>query len=276
MPEGDTIHNAAAKLRPALEGQVLERFEAPRLVGRRPRVGETIEVVQAIGKHLQVQFSGGLTLETHMRMTGSWQLYRIGERWRKPGHLMRCMIGVHDHQAVCFQAPVVRTFATVRRGTIDDPVAHLGPDLCLDASAGAEVIQECVTRMDGLDPTTPIGEVLLDQRIGNGIGNVYKSDVCWHEQVNPFAPLTSVAPAVRTRLIETAGRLLRVNLGSPRRRTVAEGLAVYGRRGEPCRRCGAPIRSRTEGELARITYWCPSCQPSMAGGAGRPVQDPIS
>lgn len=265
MPEGDTIHRAAALLRPALQGVDLERFEAPRLVGPRPRAGETIEVVEAVGKHLLVRFSGGLTLDTHMRMTGSWHLYRVGERWRKPAHLMRCVVAVHDHQAVCFSAPVVRTFVTARAGTIDDPTAHLGPDLCLPSSAADDVVRHCVERMSGLEPTAPIGEVLLDQRIGNGIGNVYKSEVCWHEQVDPFAPLVLVSGEERLRLIATAGRLLRANLGPGRRRTTAEGLAVYGRRGAPCRRCGTSVRRHTEGELARVTYWCPTCQPRRRG-----------
>jgi endonuclease VIII len=262
VPEGDTIHRAAALLRPALHRRQLLRFEAPRLVGDRPRAAETIEGVEAVGKHLLVHFSGGLTLETHLRMTGSWHLYRTGERWRKPPYLMRCLIAVADHQAVCFSAPVVRTFPTARRGTRQDPTAHLGPDLCLPTSDADEVVAACVARMDPLDPRLPIGEVLLDQRVGNGIGNVYKSEVCWHCGVDPFAPLTTVSPEERTRLIANAGRLLRANLGPGRRRTVAEGLAVYGRRGRPCRRCGTAIRRNTEGELARVTFWCPTCQPS--------------
>jgi endonuclease VIII len=262
MPEGDTIHRAAARLAPVLTGATLLRFEAPRLAGPAPRAGETIDSVAAIGKHLQVAFSGGLTLETHMRMTGSWQVYRTGERWRKPPHLMRCAIVVEGVQAVCFAAPVVRTFPTNARGTVQDPTVHLGPDLVVahDEAAQREVVAHCVARMAALDPATPIGEVLLDQRVGNGIGNVYKSDVCWLEQVDPFRPLGSVDEATRTRLIATAARLLQANLGPGRRRTVAEGLAVYGRRGSPCRRCGGPVRKKTEGELARLTYWCPNCQ----------------
>ncbi len=253
-------------LRPALEGQRLERFEAPRLVGRRPRPGELIDAVEAVGKHLMVRFSGGLTLDTHMRMTGSWHLYRTGERWRTAPHLARCVIAVHDHQAVCSSAPVVRTFPTSRQGTQDDPVAHLGPDLCLPTSGADEVIELCVARMRGLEPGVPLGEALLDQRVGNGIGNVYKSEVCWHERVDPFAPLGTVDDPTRARLIATAGRLLRANLGPGRRRTLAEGLAVYGRRGRPCRRCGATVRRHTAGELARVTYWCPGCQPARGLG----------
>jgi endonuclease VIII len=222
-----------------------------------------LESVEAVGKHLMMRFSGGLTLETHMRMTGSWHLYRTGERWRKAPHLMRCLIQVPDHSAVCFSAPLVRTFPTRATGTSSDPVAHLGPDLCLAASAEPSVIQQCVERMAAVEPQAQIGEVLLDQRIGNGIGNVYKSEVCWHEGVHPFTPLDRVTVEQRHRLIRTAGRLLRANLGPGRRRTVAEGLAVYGRRGSPCRRCGTAVRRATRGELARVSYWCPTCQPAV-------------
>ena len=262
MPEGDTIHNLATRLRPALEGQVLERFEAPQLQGDRPRAGERIDVVEAVGKHLLIRFSGGLTLNTHLRMNGSWHLYPVGRRWREPPHLMRCYVGVHDWQAVCFAAPLVRTFPTRRSGTPLDPLAHLGPDLCLDHDDVDAVVAECVGRMDDLDGATQIGDVLLDQRVGNGIGNVYKSDVCWHERVNPLDPLERIDPETRARLISTAARLLRVNLRPGRRRTVPGGLAVYGRRGEPCRRCGTAVRvTRADGDLERITYWCPTCQP---------------
>lgn len=274
MPEGDTIHRAAAVLRPALQGAVLERFDAQRLVGARPRPGESIQAVRAVGKHLLVDFSGGLTLETHMRMTGSWHLYTTGERWRKPVHLVRCRIVVADHEAVCFSAPVVRTFATRAAGSVDDPVAHLGPDLCLESSGAEPVVAECVRRMAHLEPDTPIGEVLLDQRVANGVGNVYKSEVCWHERLDPFTPVGEVPRELRERLIATSARLLRANLGPGRRRTVAEGLAAYGRRGRSCRRCGGRIRSRTWGGLARVTYWCPGCQHRPVIGSAEPAGQP--
>lgn len=275
MPEGDSIHNAAARLRPALDGAVLEHFEAPRLVGSRPRVGETIDGVEAVGKHLLIHFSGGLTLETHLRMTGVWHVHRLGERWRRPRHLMRCRIVVRRpdtddrHEAVCFAAPVVRTHPTTSFGTAADPLGSLGPDLCLDTSAADAVIRDCVDRMAKLDGDTPLGEVLLDQRVGNGIGNVYKSEVCWHERVDPFVPLSSVPDTTRTALISTAGRLLRANLRPGPRRTVAEGLAVYGRRGSPCRRCGTRVERSVRGELARVTYWCPGCQLAPAQRSGK-------
>jgi endonuclease-8 len=260
VPEGDTIHRAAARLRPALEGAELVRFAAPRLVGSRPRAGERVETVRAEGKHLLIAFSGGLTLDTHMRMTGTWQLVRAGERWHKGAHLMRALVEVPGWEAVCFSAPVVRTFPTASIGSASSPVSHLGPDLCV---AGVD-IDACLARIDelGLDDVA-IAEVLLDQRVANGVGNVYKSEVCWARRVDPATPVRALSVEQRRALLETAARLLQANLGAGPRTTVAGGHAVYGKRGRPCRRCGTPIRSNRQGDHARVTYWCPTCQPPL-------------
>jgi endonuclease VIII len=255
VPEGDTIHRAARRLRPALEGAELRRFEATRLVGAQPRLGEVIDGVEAVGKHLLMHFSSGLTLQTHMRMTGSWHLYRVGERWQKPDHLARAVVGVDEWVAVCFSAPVVRTFVASRP---DSPVAHLGPDLCLTAPD----LDDAVRRMADLaEPDTSIAEVLLDQRIASGIGNVYKSEALFACGVDPFTPMRWVDRDMRHRLLATAARQLRANLGSGPRSTVPGGLAFYGRQRQPCRRCGVPVRATHQGPRARVTFWCPACQP---------------
>ncbi|HYF45802.1 MAG TPA: DNA-formamidopyrimidine glycosylase family protein, partial [Acidimicrobiales bacterium] len=107
MPEGDTIHRVANRLRPALAGQVVERFEAPRAVGPRPSAGASVTEVEAKGKHLLVTFSDGIVLHTHLRMVGTWHLYKRGSRWRLPGHLARAIVTVPEWEAVCFKAPVV-------------------------------------------------------------------------------------------------------------------------------------------------------------------------
>jgi len=256
VPEGDTIHRAAIRLRPALAGHVLTRFEAPRLVGDRPRIGDAIESVEARGKHLLVHFGGGLTLRTHMKMTGSWHLYREGERWRKGAHLARAIVGADSGWvAVCFQAPVVETY---HRALGDPaPLASLGPDL----TTPDPDLDLVVARAGVLDPGTEIADVLLDQRIASGIGNVYKSDVCWLHRTDPFAALGDVGPDRLRAMYETANRLLVANLGRSNRVTYRDGLAVYGRRGQPCPRCGTPVRMRRQGPMARSTYWCPTCQP---------------
>lgn len=264
MPEGDTIHRTAGRLGPALTGADLIRFEAPRLLGDRPRPGVSIDGVEAVGKHLLIHFSGGLTLQTHMRMTGSWHLYRTGERWRKPAHLARALVEVEGWVAVCFSAPVVRTF---RRdaprgplGTGTHPTAHLGPDLCRSDLADAD-LDECVRRMGTLAGAAPIGVALLDQRVACGVGNVYKSETLFACGVDPFAAVTDLDEPTRRRLLATASKQLRANLGAGPRTTVQGGLAVYGRHRQPCRRCGTLIRIGRQGEQARSTYWCPTCQP---------------
>ncbi|MCB1039789.1 MAG: hypothetical protein KDA94_09725 [Acidimicrobiales bacterium] len=270
MPEGDTLHRTAARLRPALVGGVLERFEAPRLLGDRPRPGATITEVEAVGKHLLIHFDDGLCLRTHLGMPGSWHLYRAGERWRKPRHLVRALVAVDGWEAVCFSAPQVQTFRPDRPGgalgTDLDPLGHLGPDLC-----GADPdIDEAVRRFAAIpEPDEQIAPALLDQRIAAGIGNVYKSEVLHRQRVDPFVRVAEVPEAVRRRLLTDAARLLRANLATSRRTTVAGppgSLAVYGRARQPCRTCGTPIRVARQGAQARSTYWCPRCQPPGAVG----------
>ncbi len=261
MPEGDTLFKTAARLRPALAGHVLTRFEAPRLSGDAPAVGTRIETVEARGKHLLIHFEGGLTLRTHLRMSGSWHIYRAGERWRKPAHLARAVVGADSGWVgVCFQAPVVETYH--RALGEPDALAALGPDLCQPEALTDAVLTTVVERSARFtDARTTLGEALLDQRIAAGIGNVYKSEACFACGIDPATPMARVDTAVRRRVWSVAARQLQANLDHAERRTHADGLAVYGRRGQPCRRCGTPVRMARHGELARSTYWCPTCQP---------------
>jgi endonuclease-8 len=270
MPEGDTIHNAAARLRPALVGRTLVRFDAARHAGSRPQPGVEITAVDAVGKHLLVTFADGHVLRTHLRMSGRWDLYAPGQRWRKPPYLARAVIEVPGAVAVCFSAPVVEITrgpkergadGTGRAAGTAPAVAHLGPDLCLvDPDLDA-----ALARMRAqVDPATGIDDVLLDQRVAAGIGNVYKSEVLWAERVHPRTPLGALDDDARRALLATAAKLLRANL-KPGRRTTVSGppgsVAVYGRSRRPCRRCGTPIRWARTGAMPRSTYWCPRCQP---------------
>ena len=271
MPEGDTIHRAASRLANALTGHSVTRFEAPRLVAPGPAPGTTVEEVEARGKYLLIHFDDGLTLETHMRMTGSWHLYRPGERWRRPRSTLRALVATDRWEAVCFSAPhVVLVDRNRRGGRGRDGTDHLGPDLC----RADPDLDEVVRRLDERRPSTdPIAVALLDQRVFCGVGNVYKSEVLHACGVHPDTPVAALGPDLRRCLAGTAHRLLRANLGGGPRVTVSGGLAVYGRRGEPCRRCGAPVERAVHGEHARSTYWCPRCQP--APGPSREVPAPI-
>ncbi|MGI8663204.1 MAG: DNA-formamidopyrimidine glycosylase family protein [Acidimicrobiales bacterium] len=258
MPEGDTVHRAAGRLRPALVGREVRRVDAPRARGRRPKPGTVIEAVEAYGKHLRIRFADGSTLRTHLRMTGSWHLYRTGERWSRPAHLARALVEVDGWVAVCFSAPVVE----LERD--DSATGHLGPDLTSADVTDAQ-LDEAVTRMHTISsPDEAIAVALLDQRVAAGIGNVYKSEVLFIHRVDPFARVAAVPVATRRALLATAARLLCANVvsGGPRV-TYERGIAVYGRERQPCRRCGTPILRRRQGEQARSTYWCPACQPAL-------------
>jgi endonuclease-8 len=270
VPEGDTIHKVAARLQPALAGHRLVRFEAPGLRGDRPAPGERIEAVEAHGKHLLIHFGGGLSLRTHLRMAGSWHLYRAGERWRRPRHQLRALVEADSGwQAACFAAPEVETYrrppgdASGRGATGTPALARLGPDLCADG-VDLDVV---VGRLGSLGDGVAVGDALLDQRVAAGIGNVYKSEACFACALDPFTPLGDVDAASRRRLYEVAHRMLRANLGPGPRRTHPGGLAVYGKPGQPCPRCGGTIRVRRQGPYARSTYWCSACQ-------RRPVRQP--
>lgn len=261
MPEGDTIHRTAAVLRRALLGEQLIAFEARRLPAPQPRVGETIDGIEARGKHLLLRFSGGLVLHTHLRMSGSWHVYRPGAPWQRGPGAARAVITTASAVAVCFAAPVVELLdeQAVRR---HPTLRRLGPDLCLPDPD----LDDALRRMALVpDPGTAIGAVLLDQRVAAGVGNVYRSEVCHLHGLDPRTPVGAVPEALRRALLATAAELLRRNLELPARTTVAGAppgtLHVYGRAGHPCRACGTPIEAEHTGEQARITYWCPVCQP---------------
>ncbi|HAP76033.1 MAG TPA: DNA lyase [Acidimicrobiaceae bacterium] len=260
VPEGDTIHRAAAALRTALVGRPTLRFDAPRLFGPHPAHLRIVERVESHGKHLEVVWDDGLILHTHMRMTGSWHLYRSGERWRKPSELMRVAIEVPEWVAVCFSAPVVETYREFDRRR-HPGFGHLGPDLC---TASEAALADCARRVFHYDdPDQTIAEVLLDQRVACGVGNVYRSEVLWACELNPFAAVGDLQPVDCVQVINAATRMLRANLKHSTRVTLPDvpgGLAVYGRNGQRCARCGDTVQVRRLGEHNRLLYWCPGCQ----------------
>ena len=251
MPEGDTIFRTAETLRAALQGK---RVTAARPRGLARLTGATITDVKPVGKHLLIRFDNGLALHTHMRMRGVWHVYRPGERWRRPEWQLKVLLETDDAVAACFAAPVVDL---VRDESA--MLAHLGPDILGEAFD----VNEVVARARRLNGKT-VGEVLLDQRVAAGIGNVYRCEALWEGRINPWTPTSGLDDDQLAALFEVARKAMRANVGSDRRRRFpgyGRG-AVHGRAGRPCPRCGTPIRVRALGEDARLAYWCPACQPA--------------
>jgi endonuclease VIII len=259
VPEGDTIYRTATALRAALLGKPLVSFDAPRLRGLMPGPAAVVERVASHGKHIEIGFDDGVVLHTHLRMTGSWHLYRTGEHWRRGINQARVVLEVAGWKAVCFNAPVVELYRS-REASRHPGLGSLGPDLI---RADADIL-ECVARIERLSVEgTTVAELLLDQRIACGVGNVFKCEVLWAVELHPATRIEALSVDQRFRLIERAAEMLRANAERVERVTLpgaAGGLAVYGRTGKPCLRCGQPVQVRRHGEQARVTYFCSHCQ----------------
>lgn len=264
MPEGDTVARAADRLAPRLEGEVVERLHGshPALrMDRRRILGARVAAVRSIGKHLLIRFDNGWALRTHLGMTGVWHIYAPGERWRKSPGKARVVLETQDTVAVCFAAPTVELAPADR---VASSLDHLGPDLMAPVVPWDDI----VSRATNTDAETA-ADLLLDQRVMAGIGNVYKSETLYLEGVSPDAPADDLDAETVLRLGRRARKLLLANQQYGERSTTgARGGAtnhwVYGRAGLPCRRCGTLIATNRHGALDRISYWCPSCQADPA------------
>jgi endonuclease-8 len=274
VPEGDTIFRAARTLHRALAGGIVVRFESMypalnRINDDHPLRGRTVESVTSRGKHLLMSFSGHLVLHTHMRMNGSWHIYRPGEPWQRPACEMRVLVGTSDFVAVGFNVPVAE-FLPAADLARHPQLGRLGPDLARDGLAHEQVLQRMRER-----GTNPIADVLLDQRVLAGIGNVFKSEILFVAGVDPFAAVQDLSDETLASIVNVARRLMKMNIAERSKTTTAgvgrrttgsldpfQKLWVYGRGGKPCRKCGKPIRSAQTGVDARLTYWCERCQPA--------------
>ena len=267
MPEGDTIFRTADVLRAALSGRTITAARAQPRPGMRRvpdlsrLVGARVTSVEARGKHLLIGFDNGLTLRSHLRMSGSWHRYRPGEGWRRPGREASAVLETAQAVAVAFNTPVVEllTDADLRRSRA---LLELGPDL-LSASFDPS---EALRRLRERD-AEELGNALLDQRAVAGIGNVVKSEVAFMEGLDPWAPVDRLSDEELSSALRAARRVLQANTRGGARVTTGSavrggGLWVYGRSGRPCRRCGTIVRQGRQGDLARLTYWCPGCQPA--------------
>ncbi|PZE23700.1 DNA-formamidopyrimidine glycosylase family protein [Curtobacterium sp. MCBD17_028] len=258
MPEGDTVYRAAHKLHAALAGKVLTRtdFRVPAFATV-DLTGRVVDEVVPRGKHILHRI-GDVTVHSHLKMEGRWDVYAPGDRWRRPAHQARAVLDAEGVSTVGFTLGVLEIVPREHEDTI---VGHLGPDLLGPDWDPARAEANLVA-----DPARPIGLALLDQRVMAGLGNVYRNELCFLRGVLPTRPVGEVHDP--TRVVALAERLIVANRDRSNRVTTGntrpgQRFWVYGRDGKPCLRCGTRIRYGTLGEDAlslRDTYWCPRCQ----------------
>jgi endonuclease-8 len=264
MPEGDTIFRTAATLQRWLGGREITSARARIAALATGRlVGAAVTQVEARGKHLLVHLSSGDVLHTHLGMTGSWHVYPAGERWQRSASQARLVLEAGDRVAVCFGAPVIELLAG-RRVSQHPSLSRLGPDVLGDGF-DPESVRLRARRRALAGAVRTVGEVLLDQQVASGIGNIYRCESLFACRVNPWQCVDDLDDARLDDLMLTAARLMRANATGRLGTRGFEGRAgerwVYRRSGRPCRRCGTTVRSQRLGHHARIVYWCPTCQP---------------
>jgi endonuclease VIII len=245
VPEGDTLHRAAARLQ-VLVGERLE-VEAPHPRAKAQRVaeqldGRVLESVEAIGKNLVLHFEGRVVLRSHLRMSGRWATRPRGTMQRgTPWLILRAV----KFEGVLWGGPVLELHTRA--------LAGLGPDIL----ASPPAVEEMLARLRRADAGRTLGETLIDQTLVAGIGNMWMAEALWRERLSPWLRLAEVEEPDRRRVIETAATQMRAAVDAGRE----PRKQVHGRAGRPCPRCGTPIRSRGQGDANRTAYWCHSCQP---------------
>ena len=257
MPEGDTVHHAASRIRAALAGTVPQEIVTPQPRHRLERWperlrGRRLAAVDVHGKHMFLRFDGGLTVHSHLRMTGSWGVYERGARWRRAPRRAWLVLRGTGVEAVEFDGPVLELSSDARLRA-DPRLQALGQDIIGERFDGAAFLR----RLREDDPTRPIGDALLEQRTVAGIGNLWKAECCFAARVDPFRPVADVGDEEALALVGVA----REHMGRSAELGRSERpRAVYRRAGMPCPRCGATILSRGQGDNNRRTFWCPGCQ----------------
>lgn len=243
MPEGDTLWRSAAALRERIGGKTcldVRPMSFQRLIGQR------VTDVESKGKHLFIRFDSGLAIHSHLRMRGAWYVHRPGEPLQRPDHEVTVLLTFDDWIAVLFAAPVAEIVAG------EHTVHHLGPDILSDGFDATDVAGRIV-----LNPDRLIGEVLLDQRVCAGIGNIYKCESLWQLRINPWVRAGDLDEPTVVRLYETAARSMRRSAFG---QFAARRRDVHARGGQSCRRCSHMIQVKSQGDPPRLTYWCPNCQ----------------
>jgi len=244
-------------MRPILENRVPDEVRTPHPRHRLDRwperlAGRAVRAVDTHGKHLFLRFEGGLTLHSHLRMTGTWAVYSEGQRWERASRRAWLALRTGDHQVVQFDGPVL-ALMTDARARSDRRLATLGPDILAPGFNPATAL----ARLRADDPTRPIGDALLDQRVLAGIGNAWKVEACFAQGLDPWRLAGEVPDGTILDLLAWTREGMRRSseLGADRRPRL-----IYATAGRPCPRCATRIRQRPQSDDGRLTYWCPGCQ----------------
>ncbi|WBL35790.1 hypothetical protein O0235_13610 [Tepidiforma flava] len=273
MPEGDALYRFARRVGDALQGKVIlaARAHGPGPVPKVERVvGTVCERVESRGKNLLITFDNGLALRGHLRMYGTWHVYRPGQRWARPAAEARLVLETADAVVVNFSAPVIELLEA-RALAHHAPVAELGPDLLADDFDPGEALRRL---RDPLRAEMTIGDAIMDQRVMAGVGNIWKHETLFRCGVYPWARVRDLDDSTLLEVIETAQHLLRASAGKSNKWGLGRRPSTYAymRGGQPCRRCGTVLRSARQGIDIRFTAWCPRCQPAPAAGGPAPPQ----
>jgi endonuclease-8 len=272
VPEGDSLFRFARRLAAALEGKTILRAEShgPGPVPQVARiVGAACTGVRSQGKNVIISFDNGLALRGHLRMYGTWHVYRPGESWQRPEREARLVLEVDDAVVVNFSAPVIELIEE-RALPVHQPLAGLGPDLLDDSFDGAEALRRL--RAPERAQLT-IGDAIMDQCVMAGVGNIWKHETLFRCGLNPWRLVSELDDGTLEEVITTAQHLLRASVGKPNRYNLRRRptMFVYMRAGRPCRRCFTIIQSAPQGQDIRHTAWCPKCQPLVEGQAVCPA-----
>jgi endonuclease VIII len=244
MPEGDSLHRAAGRLQALVGDRVEASSPNPRgLVTGVARAvdGRVLESAEAVGKNLLLRFEGGVTVRSHLRMTGRWRLRARSDRpWSGAPWLV---LRTSRFEATQWNGPVLR---------LDDAyVGRLGPDLLAETTT----VDVVLARLRALDARRLLGEALVDQRAVSGIGNLWLAELLWRARVSPWLTLAAATDDELAGGLAWARAAMRASVRGAR-----PDRAVYRRAGRPCRRCGAQIGAAGLGDANRTAYWCASCQ----------------
>jgi endonuclease-8 len=277
VPEGDSLHRLAAELAPILIGKAPVAFALTRKSGDGAGViGQQVTGVEARGKNLLVHFASGLSLHVHLKMWGRAFIWPLARAKRSAGPNTVLVLDTDAHRVVVADAPVARLIRTADL-VRDLHFRHLGPDLLAPSFDQDEALRRLSLRNQ-----QPLGEAVMDQSAVAGIGNLWKSELCFNLKLDPFSPVAAHREDELRALLTMARALLQKTVAhkprklpdpfTPRASRVARinprqgqgPYSVYERAGERCYDCGTTIEMKRQGETHRSTYYCPRCQPSRS------------